>query len=308
VLKYTDPNVKILVIDNGSTDGTIDYLRELENDSIIDLIENGENIGIAKSLNKGIKWCGDDDFCFVSNDVVVGYNWLERLRAGVYSHCEIGGGCPYICPERTDDTICNSAFRENYRSFIKPKLQKEPTYIELEQMLDSVHGTSFDSFTRNWVSTRKGMSPFYEWFSMVMYIKKSTIDKVGLFDEQFSPTHWEDIDYMVRMNNVDLFRISVTDSYCFHWSTITTRQEFNDFDPVLRSKADANYHKFNKKWKIFLPEEQKRFDIPDGDKYPPMVYGKLQPWKVVDQINNRPYHKWCLWEPEKYPEIYQTGR
>lgn len=299
IRKYSNQDLKVAVIDNGSSPDNLSELEKICKRFRVLLMPQGKNIGIAPALNLGIKWCEDDDFCFVSNDIVVGYNWLERLRAGGYKYKEIGGFCPYIAPEATFDPIAGERFRNNYKANYQGRFRVEPTYKELIDTLDEIHMGDFNSFTKDWTESRIVTPPWWEWFSMVMYIKRDTINKIGLFDEQFVPTHWEDMDYMVRMNNADLFRISVADSYCFHWGQITTRQAFNDYNHANMELAKDNGKKFNAKWKIFRE---------DGNKYEPMVPGKYQPWPVSDVLNNRPYDKWWLREPEKYPEIYQINR
>lgn len=299
LLKNTHAKYPILVIDNGSTDGTVEYLKKLKETGTIDVVLNGENLGISRSLNLGIDRALElnMDFCFVSNDIVVGHNWIEELRKGVYSHEKIGGASPYIGPEATYDDFVNMDFRNKYRQSYWHRLKKDPDYTILKEIVDELHGGNFNEFTENWSETRSDTPPLYEWFSMVMYIKKSTIEKVGLFDEQFAPSHWEDLDYMVRMNNAELYRIGVTGSYCFHFSTITTRSEWNDGDTELRKQANNNEQKFNNKWRIFLPYNQRRFDVPDGDKYPPAEKGpKLDEFfPVSDSEHSRNHDKWYTW-------------
>lgn len=300
LLKNTSPRHTILVIDQGSNNDTLKFLRQSRDAGFIELIENGKNLGIAASINIGMKLAIERgmDLCFFSNDVVAGSRWLEELQEGVYKHDKIGGGSPYIGPEATYDSFVNMDFRNRYRQVYWPRLKNDPDYAILHELVDELHGGDFQSFTESWVETRKEIPPLYEWFSMVMYIKKSTIEKVGYFDEQFYPSHWEDLDYMVRMNNKELYRVGVTGSYCFHFSTITTRSEWNDGDKELRSQANDNERKFNNKWRIFLPYDQRRSGIPDGDKYSPKEKGpKLEQFfPVSDLEHSRSHDQWYTWE------------
>lgn len=310
ILKYTDKKYPILVIDNNSNDGTQEWLKKLKAEGKIqDLILYTENTYLPIALNDGIKWCLNQglDYCFVSNDIVVGKNWLEELIKGVYKYEKIGGGSPYIAPEATYDEYCNMEWRANYKSSYWHKALGNPTREQLDKMLDEIHGGDFDNFTEVWAETRKEDLPLYEWFSMCRYLKKSAIDKVGLFDEQFIPTHWEDMDYMVRMNNYDLYRVSVTGSYCFHWGMITHRSGLPGEDKVQHQGRIDNEIRFHKKWKVFLPQELQRRDIEDGDKYEPMIPYNVSPFDVADKEHNRQHGKYFLWEPEKYPDYPQLG-
>ena len=73
---------RLVVIDNGSTDGTVDYLKSLTNYQIEDIIFNEENLGTAQALNMGWKiaasrgqYAGklDNDVVFYDN------NWLDKV-------------------------------------------------------------------------------------------------------------------------------------------------------------------------------------------------------------------------------------
>lgn len=289
---------KILVIDQGSTDGTLELLRDYKDKHQIELVENGKNLGIAASINIGMKIAVERemDFCFFSNDVVAGDNWLEALQDGVYKSDIIGGGSPYIGPEATYDEFVNMEFRHRYRNIYWPRLRSDPFTNELEGLVDELHGGDFQNFTENWAETRKDVPPLFEWFSMVMYIKKSTIERVGYFDEQFYPSHREDLDYMVRMNNQELYRVGVTGSYVFHFSTITTRSEWRDGDKEMNRLANENEMRFNKKWRVFLPYNQRRNNIPDGDKYEPKEVVPFLPFPVSQANENRAHNKWYTWD------------
>lgn len=43
-------HVSVIVVDNGSTDGSVEYLRSLPR---LTLIENGQNLGYARAVNIG---------------------------------------------------------------------------------------------------------------------------------------------------------------------------------------------------------------------------------------------------------------
>jgi GT2 family glycosyltransferase len=307
ICRYTPKSVPILFIDNGSSPQHIHRLdqeiRRFQKEGFnITLKLNNKNIGIAPAMNQGIKWCSEKglDCCFVCNDIVVGYNWLEELQKGVYKHDKIGAGSPYISPEATYDNFLNSQFRDIYRRNFWPKVKKDLLPEELWQITNDLY-SDWDWFSRNWVETRQGIPPLYELFSMVMYIKKSCSDMVGLLDEQFIPSNWEDLDYMVRCNNHGFFRVGVTESIVHHWSNITNRNEFGDNSGEYKHEMTENEKRFHDKWKIFVPRDQIKPGV-DGDKYSPAGTLGFSPYEVSDKANNREYKQWNL----KTPELYQN--
>lgn len=70
IRKYTKENTyEIVVVDNNSTDGTREWLKEQKD---IVAIFNEENVGFPKGCNIGIAAAGkENDILFLNNDTVV---------------------------------------------------------------------------------------------------------------------------------------------------------------------------------------------------------------------------------------------
>lgn len=78
---------EIIVVDAGSTDGTLEYLRGLKG---ITLVEDGQPIGQAKSLNKIIKNLNSRYMCWLSDDNVVVDGMLDVAVDILMDDMEIG--------------------------------------------------------------------------------------------------------------------------------------------------------------------------------------------------------------------------
>jgi N-acetylglucosaminyl-diphospho-decaprenol L-rhamnosyltransferase len=68
----------LLLIDNGSSDGTSEYLASNPN---ITFIANRENLGCAGAWNQGVRETDSDWLVFLNNDVIVSPGWLDGLAA-----------------------------------------------------------------------------------------------------------------------------------------------------------------------------------------------------------------------------------
>lgn len=67
---------QIIVIDNGSSDGTTEYLASC---SDVTVISNRENLGCAGAWNQGVRGTASEWLLFLNNDVLVSPGWLEQL-------------------------------------------------------------------------------------------------------------------------------------------------------------------------------------------------------------------------------------
>jgi len=76
-LQKTIPDdVKIIVIDNGSTDGTGEYLATLHG---VRVMRNSDNLGCACAWNQGVNTTQSEWVVISNNDVIVSPGWLEGL-------------------------------------------------------------------------------------------------------------------------------------------------------------------------------------------------------------------------------------
>jgi GT2 family glycosyltransferase len=69
ILSMDYPNFETVVIDNGSTDGSVDYLQASY--PFVHIIENHANLGYAHGFNKGLEYAFSQrgaDFCLVMNN------------------------------------------------------------------------------------------------------------------------------------------------------------------------------------------------------------------------------------------------
>lgn len=79
-----DRAYRLVVVDNGSTDGTVEWLRELRHEDFphcvsIDLQFNEKNLGIGTARNQGLKLADlreDPYLCTLDNDVEMPVGWL----------------------------------------------------------------------------------------------------------------------------------------------------------------------------------------------------------------------------------------
>jgi GT2 family glycosyltransferase len=77
IQRLPDRPEEIIVVDNGSTDDTAEYLKSAR----VKVITNATNLGCAKAWNQGIQAGKGDVVGLLNNDIVVTAGWLSALLA-----------------------------------------------------------------------------------------------------------------------------------------------------------------------------------------------------------------------------------
>ena len=83
LVRYTRPHWELIVIDNGSNDGTGVYLSGVQDAATVPVtvIANGENLGFPAAINQGLAAARGEFLVLLNNDVVVTDAWLDQLIA-----------------------------------------------------------------------------------------------------------------------------------------------------------------------------------------------------------------------------------
>src|SRR5665647_279043 len=77
----THPDFEVLVVDNGSTDGTPEWVSSVEG---VRLIAIDENLGFVRGNNAGIDAAAGDVVLLNDDTEIVQGDWLERMQELAY--------------------------------------------------------------------------------------------------------------------------------------------------------------------------------------------------------------------------------
>src|ERR1044071_10297781 len=80
--RCTEQPYELILVDNGSTDGTGEFLASVK----ATVIRNAVNLGCAKAWNQGVRAATGDVIGILNNDIVVTPGWLGRLPAFMDPH------------------------------------------------------------------------------------------------------------------------------------------------------------------------------------------------------------------------------
>lgn len=179
-------SAEVFVVDNHSTDGSIDYLKPRFPEVIF--IENDDNPGFAKANNQAIRICSGQYVLLLNPDTVIGEESLRSLCFFMDEHPEAGG----IGVKMLDG---HGVFLpESKRSFPSPwvsfcKLFGLSKLFPRSRFFARYALRYLDENERHSVDVLAGA---------FMLMRHEALDKVGLLDESFF-MYGEDIDLSYRM-------------------------------------------------------------------------------------------------------------
>lgn len=80
VLKSDYPDFEVIFVDNGSTDGSVEFVKErIKENPKLKIVRNKENYGFALGNNLGIKHTNGKYVLFLNNDIEVESQWIKKL-------------------------------------------------------------------------------------------------------------------------------------------------------------------------------------------------------------------------------------
>lgn len=196
----TRDELRILVVDNGSSDASVPWLRDRAAEGRLEAIENAENRGFAKATNQGALAC-TGDVLFLNNDIVALPGWLAPLRAALAEDPSVGAaGSLLLYPGRR---IVQHAGVRIGRIDGKMKVYHRGQYRNLDD---------FPSFREPDLRTAVTAA--------CMLVRREAIEKEGLLDESFL-NGYEDVDFCLRLHEAG-WRIAYRgDSVLEHHESIT---------------------------------------------------------------------------------------
>lgn len=101
--KNTDPKLAdLIVVDNGSSDGTTTFLREQQQAGRLRTQLNQENVGFARACNQGAALAATPTLVMLNNDTEPEPGWLEPLLAALDGDPRVAAvGAKLLYPDRT---------------------------------------------------------------------------------------------------------------------------------------------------------------------------------------------------------------
>ncbi len=229
IQKHTHVPYELIIVDNGSTDGTVEYLKDLRSRYInIKTIFNKENLGYAMGNNMGFSASEGRYLIIMNNDVIVTENWLSGLL--------------HVAEDVPDAGIVGPM----------------TNYTAGEQKVSDVHCKSISEIEEfaNSFKDENGISATNTGrvIGFCMLIKREVIQKIGGFDPRFGLGNFEDDDFCLRVAIAGFKIVIANFVFVYHYGGVS-------FSTIgggkYRALLEYNWKRLSKKWGITENAEQK---------------------------------------------------
>jgi len=196
VVQYSG-KTDIYIADNGSTDGSVAYVKE--NFPNVNIIQNSSNNGFAKGYNDALKQVDADIYCLLNSDVEVTPGWLEPIKDAFLKFPDASIIQPKILDLLKRDYFEYAGAAGGFLDQFGYPFCRGRIF----QTIEKDEGQYDDTTEIFWAT---GAS---------MFIKSDVFDSLGGFDEDYF-AHQEEVDLCWRAQNKGLKVYYVGASYVYH--------------------------------------------------------------------------------------------
>jgi glycosyltransferase involved in cell wall biosynthesis/GT2 family glycosyltransferase len=213
------PSYEIIFVDNGSTDGTREYVSQLAAvNPGVRLIFNSRNVGFSPAVNQGLRLAKGEVLVILNNDTIVPQDWLHPLLRHLDDR---GAGLVGPVTNRTGNEAQIDAPYRTYGEFL--------------------------AFSRAHREAHAGKAFHIRTLAMFCTaMRRDTYAEIGGLDERFEVGLFEDDDYAVRVRAAGYAVRCAEDAFVHHFGQASFGQMASTGG--YGSLFHANRRRWEEKW------------------------------------------------------------
>ena len=243
VLAQSHPPYQLIVVDNASSDGSPELVRERFPQA--ELIRNHRNLGYAGGMNVGLREARGEVIALLNQDTVVRENWLAGLARAFEMDVKIGiAGCKILLADGITIQHAGGIMRNP---------QALPDHYGYGQHDEGQHDQmrEVDYVTGAALAIRRGL-----------------LEEIGYFDEGFFPGYYDDIDLCFRAREAGYKVVYVPQAVVIHHeSTTMKRGSYNYHRAMHRNRLRFILKRYNLRQlrEDFYPAEKEWLKAPRSE-------------------------------------------
>ncbi len=205
---------EVIIVDNGSSDGSIDYLKNNRFNFPLVLIENKENLGFSPAVNQGILKAKHDLIFSINNDTEIKKGSIKALVDLISSSDDIFSVQAKMLQYTNKELIDDVGDEYNLLAWTKKTGENHHSdeYTEVIDIFSSCAGAA-------------------------MY-KKQVLNEIGLFDDNFF-AYMEDVDLAIRSKINGYRNLLCPDAIVYHIGSATSGSRYNEFKVRLAARNNV---------------------------------------------------------------------
>ena len=224
--KITYPHWQAILVDNGSTDGSLERLKVLFPEIIF--LTSSVNLGFTGGNNLGISYALEQGYPYIlllNNDTLVDAAFLEPLVEHLADSLTVAAVIYYV---HNRNKLWNAG--GNYRKWLG---ESQTSY----HVKDAVR-----PYVTDWIT------------GCAILLKASTVHQIGMFDRAYFAYH-EDVDWSLRMRKVNMDLAVVPQSKIYHVAGASSTSKENGKEGAL----DPKVHYLNVRNQLFQLRKYAKF-------------------------------------------------
>jgi GT2 family glycosyltransferase len=221
------PALELIVVDNGSGDGTLAMLqRRAAADPALTVIANAENRGFARGTNQGLSRAEGDYVVMLNDDTVPAPGWLSRLVAHLEAEPRLGLVCPV-----TNEIGNHARVQVSYRTL-----------------------TEMEAFAAERARDHAGKRRETDTIALFCAAgRREELARLGFVDERYEIGMFEDDDLSLALRRAGL-GLSIADDAFVHHVGQASFSRLSDAEYL--AVWEANRRRFEEKWGTkYVPPE-----------------------------------------------------
>ena len=221
------PNFRVIVVDNGSTDGSQESVRSKY--PTVKLLENGKNLGFGEGNNVGMRFALEHDaewLFLLNNDTVVDPDLLTELMDVAVTDEKIGALSPKIYYHSEPNKFWYAGGNINYFTGI---VSHRGLREDDRGQYDSVEQTRYIT-------------------GCAFLVKREVVERVGMFDPVFYPIYSEDADLSVRIERAGYRLVYVPRAKMWHKVSAFSGGGLTPFKTQLKVEHNLIFFKRHARW------------------------------------------------------------
>lgn len=231
---------RAIVVDNHSTDGSLEHLEHAVKNEKLIVIRNGSNLGFAAACNIGAKASSAHHVLFLNPDSVLAADALTKMAVVLDTAVDVGMVGGFLCnPDGSEQPGGRRVFPTPKRAFMRAF-----GLSRLSRFFPEV----FSDFLLHKEPLPDKPVPVEAISGACMLVKREAMDDVGLWDAGYF-LHCEDLDWCMRFKLKGWTVMFVPDARVTHvWGACSRSRpyfvEWHKHRGMLRFYKKFFYHQY----------------------------------------------------------------